>query len=110
MPRVNTLISLRPNFAATGNGEFYSFSANTTSVNEGNTVLFTVSTRNVSESTLYWTIVAVSGTFNSLDTDSLSGSFNLTSNVGSFPITLLEDSSTEGTEIFQLQLRKNSTS
>jgi len=110
MPRVNTLTSVSPNLVISGDGEFYSFSANTTSVNEGNTALFTVSTRNVSETTLYWTIVAVSGDLNSLDVNSLSGSFSLTSNVGTFPITLTEDSSTEGTEIFQVQLRKNSIS
>lgn len=109
MPRVNTLISLRPNFSATGNGEFYSFSANTTSVNEGNTVLFTVSTRNVSETTLYWTIKAVTGTINVLDTNNLSGSFNLTSNVGTFLVPLLSDATTEGSESFIVEIRKSST-
>ena len=110
MPRVNTLMSVKPNFSARGAGEFYSFAANTTSVNEGNTVVFTVNTQNVSESTLYWTIVPVSGTVNDFDVNSLSGSFSLASNTGSFSISLIADSSTEGQEIFQVQLRKTSTS
>lgn len=110
MPRVNSLVSVKPNFSARGIGEFYSFSSNTSSVNEGNTVVFTVDTQNVTDSTLYWTIKSVSGTVNSLDVNSLSGSFNLTSNTGNFSITLTEDSSTEGQEIFQVELRKTSTS
>ena len=110
MPRINTLTSVSPNLVISGDGEFYSFSANTTSVNEGNTALFTVSTRNVSETTLYWSILPVSGTVNAFDVDSLTGSFSLTSNTGSFSVSLVEDSSTEGQEIFQVQLRKTSTS
>jgi len=109
MPRINCLTSIKPNFSSRGSEEFYSFSANTTSVDEGNTVLFTVSTQNVSDNTLYWTIKSISGNVNSLDTNNFSGSFNLTSNVGSFGVSILNDE-IEETESFIVELRKDSTS
>jgi len=98
-----------------GNGDpFYGLTQTTTSVNEGSSVVFTVSTVNVAPSTtLYWTINAISGTINSSDIQggSTSGSFTTNSNgVGTISITMASDYTLEGSESFQLQVRTGSTS
>jgi len=91
----------------------YSISPSTTSVNEGSSVTFTVTTTNVSSgTTLYWTLNTVSGTINSSDFSggATSGSFTITNGSGSVALTLANDVTTEGSESFQLQVRTNSTS
>lgn len=91
----------------------YSVSPSTSSVNEGSSVTFTVTTTNVlSGTTLYWSTNTVSGTINSSDfTDGLlTGSFTVTNNSGSIVRSIANDFTTEGTESFQLQIRTGSTS
>ena len=91
----------------------FSITESTATVNEGDTVTFTITTTNVSDgTTLYYSINPVSGTINASDftSGSLTGSFTINSNSGSVALTLVNDSSTEGTESFQLQVRTDSTS
>jgi hypothetical protein len=91
----------------------YSVSPSTSSVNEGSSVTFTVTTTNVPNSTtLYWTLNTISGTVNSSDFTGgeTSGSFTITNNSGSVALTLANDVTTEGSESFQLQVRTDSTS
>jgi len=91
----------------------YSVSPSPTTVNEGSAVTFTVTTTDVPDSTtLYWTAEQVSGTINSSDFSggATSGSFTITSNSGSIVRTLANDLTTEGSEVFRLQIRTGSTS
>jgi len=95
----------------------YSVSPSTSSVNEGSSVTFTVTTGNVpTGTTLYWTTNVISGTVNASDfSDSAtSGSFTVTgtiaSGTGTIVRTLVNDVTTEGSESFQLQIRTGSTS
>ena len=91
----------------------YSAIPSTTSVNEGSTVTFTVTTAGVPNGTvLYWTALQVSGTISASDFSdaALSGSFTVNSNTGTITRTIASDRSTESvTEIFQLQIRTTST-
>jgi hypothetical protein len=91
----------------------YSVSPSTSAINEGSSVTFTVTTTNVqSGTTLYYTLDVIGGTIDSSDfsVGSTSGSFTITNNSGSISFTLAEDSSTEGSESFNLQVRNNSIS
>ena len=104
---LNQAIMLGCSYAAS-----YSISESSTSLNEGSTVTFTVTTVNVPNgTTLYWTTNTVSGTVNSSDfSDSAtSGSFSISNGSGSVSRTLTNDTTTEGTESFQLQVRTGST-
>lgn len=77
-----------------------------TSVNEGSSLTFNVTTANVADSTtLYYTVSANSGDFGTS-----SGSFIITSNAGSFSLTPTADTTTEGSETFAAQVRTVSTS
>jgi|688.fasta_scaffold01081_4 hypothetical protein len=88
----------------------YSITSNISSVNEGNTVGFTVSTSNVPNSTiLYWTTV---GNVASADfSDSVtSGNVTIANSSATITRTLTADATTEGVEYFDLELRTGSTS
>lgn len=91
----------------------YNITPSATSVDEGDTVTFTVTTTNVTDNTtLYYTI---SGTVSSADfTDNtLSGSVVVNSNTATFTKTLSNDLSivsSEGEENFTVSLRTDSTS
>lgn len=88
----------------------YSISANVSSVNEGNTVGFSVTTTNVSDNTiLYWTTIGnvVAGDF----TDNItSGNTTIISNSATITRTISADITTEGNEYFALRLRTDSIS
>jgi len=91
----------------------YSIVPNVTSVNEGSSVTFTVTTQGVLDgTTLFWTTQTVSGTVNTSDfTDSaVSGSFTINNNTATITRTLRNDTATEGTESFILNIRTGSTS
>jgi hypothetical protein len=91
----------------------YSISASTTSVNEGSSVTFTVTTTDVDNgTTLYWSTNQVSGTINTSDFNdsATTGSFTISGNSGTITRTLANDFATEGSESFQLQIRTGSTS
>lgn len=88
----------------------YSITSNISSVNEGNTVGFTVSTSSVPDSTvLYWTTV---GNVSSADfTDSVtSGNVTIADSSAIITRTLTADATTEGVEYFDLALRTDSIS
>jgi len=87
----------------------YAISGSPTTVDEGSTVTFTVTTTDVADgTTLYW---STTGTVDAADfTDGqMTGSVTINSNTGSIDRTLENDlSSGEGSETFQLQLRTGS--
>ena len=90
----------------------YSVVPNTTSINEGSTVTFTITTTNVSNGTiLYWTTNTISGSVTASDfgDTSLTGSVTITSNSGTIPRAITADATTEGTESFSLSLRTGSS-
>jgi len=76
-----------------------------TSVNEGSSLTFNVTTTNVPNgTTLYWTVS------NAGDFGTSSGSFIINNNAGSFSVTPTADNSiNEGAETFQAQVRINGT-
>lgn len=82
----------------------------TTSVNEGSTVTFTVAGTNTTNGTYYYTMEqdGVAVTTADVSSASLSGSFTITGNSGSFNITLVKDLITEGTETFIVAVRQTS--
>jgi len=87
----------------------YAFSTIPTSINEGSSGTFNLDTTNISNgTTLYWTINHINTT--SADFNSTSGSFIINSNAGSFNITTIDDSATEGGETFTVSIRTDSTS
>ena len=88
----------------------YAVSPNNTSPNEGDTVVFTVTTTDVPDgTTLYWTN---SGTSTGADFSggANSGSFTITSNSGSISRTIVNDGTTEGSETIIVNIRTVSTS
>lgn len=94
----------------------YAITPDQTSVQEGDTVNFTVTTTNFGTGTLYWTVEAVSPTSSGSITigdftgSQVSGSVSITSNSGLFSLQLSNDLVTEGTEYFRLRLRTDSIS
>ena len=79
----------------------YSISA-TTPVNEGDTVIFTLTTANVADdTTLPFTITGING---SDINESLTGNFTVNSNTAQTIISLVSDNTTEGTETMTLAL------
>ena len=85
------------------------FTVTPASINEGSSGSFTLNNLGAA-GTYYWTIL--NGTTVDADFSSVSGSFNtatLNGN-GSFNITTIADSTTEGDQTFQVQIRTGSTS
>ena len=88
----------------------YSVSQSTTSINEGSSVTYTVTTTDVNDgTTLYWSL---SGTATASDFNpaSLTGSFTITNNTGAFSVTAATDSVTDPAETFTASVRTGSTS
>lgn len=87
----------------------YSVTPSSYSINEGDTVTFTIAAQLLGSGTMYWTN---SGTTVASDfSDSTnSGSITITNGVGAFTKTILNDSLTEGSETIIIQLRSGSTS
>lgn len=78
------------------------------SVNEGGSVTFNVTTTNFTSGTLYWTLVGSAAA--SDITQGSSGSFTITSSSGSVALNIADDLTTEGTETFGILIRQGSTS
>lgn len=78
----------------------YSLTQSTTSIGEGNSVTFTLTTTNVPDGTSF--SYSLGGTANSSDYSNYSttGSFTVNSGQGSFTITTRADATTEGSEYF----------
>lgn len=75
------------------------------SINEGSPLTINVSGENIANGTYYWTINS-----NASDFATSSGSFAVTSNVGSFTVTPVADITTEGNEVFTISIRSGSIS
>jgi hypothetical protein len=89
----------------------YSIVPNITSVNEGSSVTFTVTTVGIANgTTLYWTTTGTNITTGDFTDSSVSGSFTINNNTATITRTLRNDVTTEGTESFQLQVRTGSIS
>lgn len=93
----------------------YSIVGSPTSQDEGLSVDFVVTTTNVANGTvLYWKIAPEPGDTQPVSADfvggSLEGTVTINSNSGSFSITISADQSTEGEEVFVVQLRSGSQS
>lgn len=89
----------------------YTITPSSSSINEGQSVTFNISTNYVPSGTVVnWRIISSSGTLNSLDfTDGiLQGSLTINNAAASLTKTLVEDFTTEGNESFVLQLSTSS--
>ena len=89
----------------------YTIVPSATSINEGVTSSVTVNTKNVlSGTTLYWTITNI--TTADADFTAVSGSFTISgtpaAGTGSFNITTVADSTTEGNQTFTVSIRTDS--
>ena len=85
----------------------YSFTTTPASVNEGSAATFVVATTNVANgTTLYYVVdnITTGGDFGTL-----SGSFTINSNSGTFSVTPTADALTEGTESFRMLVKTGST-
>ena len=85
----------------------------TTTVSEGGTVTFTVVGTNTVNGTYYYTIEETGGgegtlTGSDFSTGSLNGTFTITGNNGSIPLTVVRDLTTEGDESFSVFVRSGS--
>lgn len=93
----------------------FSTSSGTTTINEGQSVVFRITHNNVLAYTnMYWEVVSNTGTINSSDFSDSSGmaaTYYLTTANGSLDVTktLSNDVSTEGTESFYLRVRNGSS-
>lgn len=92
----------------------YSISANQSSVNEGSTASFSVTTTNFGtgqppngSGTLYWNIQSVTGSVNSGDMTT-TGSVAISNNSGTISIAITADLETEGSESFRVRLYSDS--
>jgi PKD repeat protein len=81
-------------------------SPSTTSINEGTTMTFNVSTTNVGTATLYWTIA---GTATATDFASSTGTVNVVGDSGAFSVIPVNDALIEGPETFIVSLHTGST-
>jgi hypothetical protein len=102
--RAQTTVSL----ADTSLTRTYAFGTIPTSINEGSSGTFNVSTTNVPNgTTLYWTLF-LTGNMTASDFSAVTGSFTINSNTGSFTVSPLADATTEGAETFQVYIRTGS--
>ena len=109
-------VTLSPNGASkyvyiydTSMTETYSVTPSITTVNEGSSVVFTISTTNIDAGTaLYWFVGG--GTANSSDFNASSGSFTITgsysSGSGTVTVTPTADALTEGDQTFRLYITR----
>jgi len=89
----------------------YTVGVSTTIVNEGSSVTFTVTTTNLPNNTnLYYSTIGSGITASDFTNNSLTGSFAINNNSGSFSRTISGDRTTEGAEQFQIEIRTLSTS
>lgn len=87
----------------------YTFTTTPTSIDEGSSGTFAITTTNVPNSTtLYWTTSHVTSA--AADFTANSGSFTITSNSGTFTVSVAADTLTEATENFRIQIRTGSSS
>lgn len=89
----------------------YAISSSTATVDEGTAVTFTLTTTGIPENTLlYWVTSGTNITEQDFTDNTLSGTVLINSNTGTIVRTLFEDDSTEGSEIFDIEIRQGSIS
>ena len=89
----------------------YQIVPSTLNVDEGGSVIFTINTTGISDTTLYYNIAGSAGiSASDFTSNSLTGSFPLISGVGSTTLTLSNDLALEGTETFYMNLRTGNPS
>jgi hypothetical protein len=93
----------------TPTGPQYVVTANTSSVNEGNSIQFDIVTNNVADgSTLYWTVEGNNVTASDFVENTLSGSVTINNDAASVVLNLASDNSlNEGTETFVFNVRED---
>ena len=109
MPLLNNLVKRQLAVRHKRGTATYTVSASAASINEGQSVTFTITTRNVpSGTTLYYTL----GNMTAADISggAVSGTVTVSNNIGTVSVTTASDSATEGTETMIFQLRTVSTS
>lgn len=91
---------------------FYTLLSNVSSVSEGGSVQFDLTTHKVSDGTvLYYDIVSLTGNVTANDfSSSVSGSFSVTANSANIILAVANDKTTEGTESFRFQVRTDNAS
>ena len=88
----------------------YTITPDKTSVNEGDTVTYTITTTNFGRQgngVLYWTNAGTTTAADFSDNQN-SGAITITNNSGTLPRTLVNDATTEGSENIVIQLRSTS--
>jgi len=89
----------------------YVVTPSTLNVNEGSSVIFTTNATAIPDTTLYYNIAGSAGiSASDFTSNSLTGSFPLISGVGSTTLTLSNDTTTEGTETFYMNVRTGNPS
>ena len=102
-----TLRGIGGTLGQAGQGVTYAISPSATTVNEGVTITFTITTTNIANgTTVYWD---TTGGVNAADfsDNAVSGNINVNNNTATFTRTLVNDLSlnqTEGTETFQIRV------
>ena len=81
----------------------YTFSSIPTSIAEGSSGTFNVSSNGLANITLYWTINHITTT--DADFSATSGSFNITNSTGSFSVPIANDQLVDGSETFTVSIR-----
>jgi len=96
-------IAITVNDTSTAPAATYALSSDVANVNEGGTVVFTLTTTNVADATnLAYTVTGIDA--NDLSAGTLTGNFTVTSNTATVSFTLAEDATTEGAETMTLAL------
>lgn len=86
----------------------YTLSVDSASVDEGDSVIFSLSTTNQSDgTTIPYTIYGTNISASDFSLPGLSGNFTIVNNAASFSLTLAEDYITEGSELFNVKLDNN---
>jgi hypothetical protein len=78
----------------------YTLTPAANNVNEGSSLTFTVGGNRITNGTYYWTIDS-----NRVDFATASGSFSINNNTGTFSVTPTADSTTEGEQTFDVEVR-----
>lgn len=87
----------------------FSIAESSTSVNEGGTLTFTVTGTNIPDGTYHRTIEQVSGTVSTSDfVSNINDTFTISNNSGTFNIVITDDLETEGDDVFNINIRRNS--
>lgn len=86
-----------------------SISPSTYSINEGQSVTFTVTVANYPYTSFYWR-VDTNSIITASDFTATSGTVSLVNNTGTFTVTAASDITTEGTESFTVSIRQSSSS